>query len=313
MPKPNTDGPYLYFSYGSNLSREKLRTRGLSNGVPIEFTRTWIGHLTDWQLCFDLLGAPPVEPVMGSIRRAVGDEVYGLVYELKTRECWEKLLNSEGVTSRPEYDSYRVVEVEVECYERGRPEERVMRKVKTFTTNDRYKVWRKVESNMKPSRRYLDILITGAECEGLPREYIEQLKGIRVARRWSRSPLLWIMTMAIPMVFMMRRWNVSWLVIPVTRGGMRLYARHEKIMDSERGIREHVQLTIVRGLLFALYAVFALMTVVMCLVNKRTRATVKRVSVLLKKGAEQNKQEAKETVARQAEKIQVVKAVEKGF
>lgn len=314
MPAFDMDGPYLYFSYGSNLSREKLRTRGEAKLPPIQFTRTWIGRLTDWQLCFDLRGAPPVEPAMGSIRRKPGDEVYGLVYELKTRSCWEKLLQSEGVTTRPERDSYWVIEVEVECYERDRPEERVLRKVRTLMTNERHKVGKNIEDSVKPSRRYVNILITGAECEGLPVEYVERLRRIEVARRWKQSPLLVIMTLAIPMIFMMRRWNLWRFVIVVSRLGMWLYARHERIMlKKERGVWEGMELISVRLALFGLYLMWAGMTMVMYLVNKRTRGTIKRINVLLKEEVQDGQKAKKQQVVVARKKVvEGVATVEKG-
>lgn len=308
------DAPYLYFCYGSNLSREKLRTRGESGLPPIEFTSIWIGRLTDWQLCFDLRAAPPVEPVMGSIRRKAGDEVYGLVYELKSRSCWEKLLKSEGVTTRPERDSYWVVEVEVECYRPDRPEERVVRKVRTLTTNERYKVGKVLEDSVRPSRRYLNILITGAECEGLPVEYVERLRRIQVARRWERSPLLIVTTLAIPIIFMMRRWNLGMFVVPLSKAGMCLYARHERIMlRKRRRVWESVELVSVRLALFGMYVVWAGLTLVACLMNKRMRASVKRIHVLLK-GKEQSEQKGKqqEVVVPRRKVVEGVSAVEKG-
>ena len=63
-----------YFAYGSNLSRERLRAR-----VP-EAVAMGAARLPHWTLCFDKHGRDG--SAKASIRRAVGQEVWGAVYRM---------------------------------------------------------------------------------------------------------------------------------------------------------------------------------------------------------------------------------------
>ncbi|KAK1863822.1 hypothetical protein I4F81_006376 [Pyropia yezoensis] len=60
------DGPLVYnFSFGSNLSAARLATRSAAGAVgPVSSARAL---LPGWHLAFDLIGAPPTEPLMASV------------------------------------------------------------------------------------------------------------------------------------------------------------------------------------------------------------------------------------------------------
>lgn len=265
VPLEATQEGYLYFCYGSNLDREKFANRVDKNDTPIEYDRTWIGRLKDWRLCFDLLGAPPVEPVMAGIRPKSGHEVYGLVYRLKSKECWKKLLKSEGVTENEEWDSYWVVEVEVECFSGSVEEGKgVMKRVRTLVTNPRYRVEEEVEHWVRPSRRYLGLVVGGAEKEGLPEGYVDKVRESGGARGWDRGRA--IMVMGIPVMFMSRRW---WGGGVVARMVLTFYV--DWVKGGWGG-----------WMLMILYLVLLVPTAVMCVFSPKVRGVVARIRVLFK-------------------------------
>lgn len=276
------EGGYLYFCYGSNLSREKLRHRGGKDSPPIEYEQVWIGRLTGWQLCFDLRGAPPTEPCMGSIQQAPEDEVYGLVYRLRSEACWKKLLLSEGVTETPEKDSYHVIDVDVECYLADKPEDQNMMKVKTLMTNPRLRLLRSLQKDVRPSERYMKIMIDGATSEKLPKAYLERLKSIRVARKWQPSLLLWMMNFVIPLMFLTRRLRMRFITQPLGNLGVFLYAKHEGLVtEGKMNAAQKAQLMSLRFAMLFLYGVYAFPAMLLFLLSPRARAFKKQVSQVL--------------------------------
>lgn len=266
-------GGVLYFSYGSNMSREKLRNRGSDATPPIAFTSAQPARLADWSLSFNMRGAPPVEPAMGSIKPEPSSEVFGIAYRIEDEPSWQKLMITEGISSTPATDSYHVVDVNVECFEPDTPQVRVTRSAKTLKSNPRVTLEPSLEPYVRPSRRYVDLLIGGAESEGLPEPYIRQLKEIVVARRWTVSPLFAVMTIAIPALFIVRKMQMTFLTYPLRTYGVILYAQHERIMFCQK-LRpvQRMQLWALRCLLFLLYALYVPPVMVLVLLHPKSRA-----------------------------------------
>lgn len=278
-----SQGPgYLYFCYGSNMSREKLRNRGASDTAPINYDNVWVGRLRDWQLCFDLPGAPPSEPAMGSIQEATGDEVYGLVYRLRSEECWKKLLTSEGVTETPDCDGYHVIDVDVECYCADTPTEKTLLKVKTLRTNPKNKLSRTLQEDVRPSQRYMNILIDGAEREGLPKPYIERLRSIKVARKWPLSPLVVVMNFVIPLAFIARRMKMRSIVAPLKTLGVYLYAKHEEIVAEGKQNRvQKGRLLLLTSAMFVLYGIYVIPAILLFMFSAKARMYNRRLMALV--------------------------------
>lgn len=289
------------------MCRKKLQSRGDQSTPPIAFISAQPARLPNWSLCFDMQGAPPAEPAMGSIRQEDGDEVYGMVYHITDEASWRKLLLTEGVSTSPVTDSYQVINVNIECFSPDAPEKRVTKSAKTLMTNPNMAIAAAIEVDVRPSRRYVNLLIEGAVTEGLPKAYVERLRGITVARKWSRSPLLFLMTMAIPALFIVRKLHVRFLTFPLTRYGMVLYARHERIMrhDKLRTVQK-VQLWALRLLLFLLYGAYFVPLLILFAVSPKAR---RFYSVLVKMfNAAEDENVAEEDKARKVREAAQAKA-----
>lgn len=262
------------------MLRAKLASRGPASAPPISFTQVFAARLRGWQLCFDLYGAPPQEPAMASIQREPGDRVHGVVYRMRSPACWEKLLRSEGVTEPlGPFDSYHVVPVTVECLVEGRY---VDMQVMTLVTNPRFRLRRAVQGLVRPSRRYVDILIAGATQEGLPEDYVKRLENTAVARQWEPSVLLYIMMLSIPLVFLSRKRSTRLLTHPLSSAGMRLYAMHEGMVGHPDGwsASRGFGMMMCKIALFLLYSVYTVPSAVVAACSPMGR---RMVLVILKK------------------------------
>jgi len=264
---------YLYFCYGSNLSREKVRSRGNDSTPPIGFTDVWVGRIANFMLCFNLRGSLPAEPAMGSMEEEPGDEIYGLVYRLDSKRSWDKLLKSEGVKSEQDKRTpYNVISVHVECHRPGKENEKRTVVAKTLITNPRFQMSRSLQRRVRPSRRYMQLLIDGAKFEKLPEEYITRLQNITVARRWQPSLLTWMMSVVVPLQFASGRLRIQFLMIPIYVIGFYLFAAHENFMTvAPKSWRNQVGVAGSKLGLFFLYGCYVLPALLLLLLSKRSR------------------------------------------
>ncbi len=144
------------FAYGSNMHPERRLSRaGLR---PLEVVPA---ILRGWRLCFNIPGVPLLEPSMASITEAPGRCVHGVLLRLRAEE-FHRLERSEGGS-----DFYGRVEVEVETYDERRITARAFKAAPALETRE-----------TPPSRRYLDLLQTGARESGLDPQYCEQLDAL---------------------------------------------------------------------------------------------------------------------------------------
>ena len=144
-----------YFAYGSNM--QPATFGGRRGIVPL---RTVPARLAGWQLVFD---KPPLLPVgqgMANVVATAGAEVLGVAYAVTTDDLAHIEL-TEGVL----IDNYRWITVEVTPLDgSGPPLEAV-----TLASDRR-------DASLLPSRRYMALLIEGAEAHGLPAEYVAWLR-----------------------------------------------------------------------------------------------------------------------------------------
>lgn len=131
-----------YFAYGANMSNAVMVRRGIH---PL---RSVPAILADHRLAFNLRGMPLVEPVFANVVSARDDVVHGVAHQLTTPQ-FRRLWFQEGVGL-----AYRTATVEVQSYA-GVP---LM--ARTF-------IARCTARDGRPSRRYLQLLIDGAEQHGL--------------------------------------------------------------------------------------------------------------------------------------------------
>jgi len=126
------------------------------------------------RLAFTLPGPSPAEPAFASLDPDDTSECHGVVYSLRPLD-WLRLCASEGVPW-----AYRVVTVPVDLYN-GQPQ------VQAYSLQAN--VGRIPGFSLKPSARYLNLLLEGAREAGLRPEWIDKLESIRPAEPWRLRDL----------------------------------------------------------------------------------------------------------------------------
>jgi gamma-glutamylcyclotransferase len=162
-------GSAWYFAYGSNMQTATFRGRR-----GIAFTRALAARLGGWRLVLD---KPPLLPIGESYANIVPDphaDVLGVAYQVPS-EALDSIDLSEGVL----IGNYvrRVVEI-LPLAGGGAPCE-------AFTLiSDRR------DASLRPSTRYMALLIEGALEHGLPPAYIDFLRGINACEESSIASAL---------------------------------------------------------------------------------------------------------------------------
>lgn len=161
--------PVLYFAYGSNMDTATLGgRRGVALGA------SGVGCARGWKLALDkpsLLGTGEGVATIVADPRA---EVWGVLYEMSSHD-FEHLSLTEGVR----IDHYACVEIDVTATSPWSQEETLLRAI-SFTSNHR-------DASLRPSRRYMDLLLRGAAEHGLPAEWIEMLKAVPADEETAES------------------------------------------------------------------------------------------------------------------------------
>jgi AIG2-like family len=147
-----------YFAYGSNLESATLRGRR-----GIAFTRAVVVRAPGWRVVFD---KPPLFPIGEGFANIVADldaTALGVAFEVSADDLAHIEL-SEGVP----IDNYRRVELAVEPLVAvpDPPSEAVS------LASDRR------DETLRPSTRYMEIVIRGALEHGLPADYVEALRAV---------------------------------------------------------------------------------------------------------------------------------------
>lgn len=146
-----------YFAYGSNMQTATFRGRR-----GIEFVRAAAARAPGWRLVLD---KPPLLPIGEGFANIVPDphsDVIGVAYRVSV-DSLDTIDLSEGVL----IGNYqrRAIQVVPLADEAGA--------VEAFTLlSDRR------DPALRPSTRYMALLIEGAVEHGLPAEYVEYLRGI---------------------------------------------------------------------------------------------------------------------------------------
>lgn len=145
---------FLYFGYGSNINLSSLRAKGVE---PIVSERA---ILHGWRLRFNVQHWFRHEGGVGNVELTSNpsDFVEGMVYTCR----------DEHLTPLDAVESYGLgydrIEVEVNT-------DKGIVKAQTFVGLPDY-----IDDSCLPTRRYLNIIVTGAESAGLSQSYIEKLK-----------------------------------------------------------------------------------------------------------------------------------------
>ncbi|XP_012694161.2 gamma-glutamylcyclotransferase b [Clupea harengus] len=146
---------FLYFSYGSNLLKERLQLRNPSATVHC------IARLKDYKLAFGNhkgLASDRWHGGVATIEHSLEDEVWGVVWRMNISDL-ESLDRQEGV----KLGAYSPAEVSV--WTRGQELD-----CRTYIMNSCVYA--------PPSPQYLKVIVMGAEQNGLPKDYQEKLRSI---------------------------------------------------------------------------------------------------------------------------------------
>lgn len=155
--------PSVYFAYGSNLDPRTFLGRRRMRPE-----RAICARLEDYRLVFDL-PVGPGERGVANLRAAPGARVYGVAYWLDFADAG-RLDRSEGV-HRGFYLRRRVaLETDTGVLE-------------AFTY-----ISGQSEPGRRPSRRYLNLLLSGARHHRLPLAYIEELRALPQALDEREAP-----------------------------------------------------------------------------------------------------------------------------
>ena len=167
-----------YFAFGSNMAKEVVEGR---RGVrPMrEEPAVCFGH----RLAFTALGLPPFEPSFASLEPSEhpGDRCHGVLYTISSLD-WLRICASEGVPV-----GYQVTTVNVTPYAPHalhEPLPTVTAQVPALTL--RYVQPQSLLLNLPqlelpPSKRYLNLLRTGAKEKGIAEPWRRKLAEIRLA------------------------------------------------------------------------------------------------------------------------------------
>lgn len=136
-----------YFAYGANMNPAILARRGLA---PLDALP---GRIDDYALSFTAPGLALVEPGFATVRASPGDHVHGVFYKMTATDL--------AALDRFEHDQERF-EVTVHT-DRG--------PVQATTYRAHHH-----REGLRPSRRYLAIVVAGARLHALPDPWVEWLQ-----------------------------------------------------------------------------------------------------------------------------------------
>lgn len=144
----------LYFSYGSNMNLKQMKER-----CP-DSTKIGIGFMNDAEICFPSFYESWNGGVAG-FKQSTGKKMWGVLFEISLSDL-DNLRGFEGYVHGRESHLNAYNEVQVMIDVEGKS-------VECMT----YDVF--VTGNFRPSLRYLQTIIRGAEENNLPEDYIESL------------------------------------------------------------------------------------------------------------------------------------------
>ncbi|XP_073704114.1 gamma-glutamylcyclotransferase [Garra rufa] len=158
---------FLYFAYGSNLLKERLQLKNPSATVYC------VAKLKDYKLVFGNhkgLASQRWHGGVATIEHSQGDEVWGVVWRMNMSDL-ESLDRQENV----KMGTYSPVEVDV--YTSGQN-----LSCRTYIMNSCIYA--------PPSPQYLQVIVMGAEQNGLPEDYQDKLRSIETNKFEGPLPVM---------------------------------------------------------------------------------------------------------------------------
>ena len=157
-----------YFAYGSNMQSATLRGR---RGVA--YTRALAARVPGWRLVLD---KPPLVSVGHGFANIVPDpaaEVLGVLFELSVADL-EHVELTEGVR----IGNYDPVDVDAWPF------------AAVATVRARSLSSARRDPALRPSRRYMSLLVDGAVEHGLPAEYVDTLRAMPTVEESAEAAAL---------------------------------------------------------------------------------------------------------------------------
>ncbi|KAA0702597.1 Gamma-glutamylcyclotransferase [Triplophysa tibetana] len=164
---PGNESAFLYFAYGSNLLKERLQLKNPSASVYC------VAKLKDYKLVF---GNPRGQESqrwhggVATIEHSPGDEVWGVVWRMNISDL-ESLDRQESVkrgTYSPMEASVSTSDQDFNC--------------RSYIMNSCV--------HAPPSPQYLQVIVMGAEQNGLPEDYQEKLRSIETNKYEGSLPVM---------------------------------------------------------------------------------------------------------------------------
>lgn len=146
------DESVFYFAFGSNINSATHKWRRF------QFIDIFPAVLYDYKLTFDVRGFAFVEGSFGNVQPCRGECVHGLLMEMKKKDFLTNIKYKEG-------PHYQVIDINAEAYKDKKIYNAIT--LSEPNTNGIYAY---------PSRRYLDLIVQGAEEHKFDQEYIQYLK-----------------------------------------------------------------------------------------------------------------------------------------
>jgi len=160
----------FYFAYGSNMDSSTLRGRR-----GIEWTRAAPARLRGWRLVLDKPSLLGTGEGMATIVADAGAEVWGVVYEISDSDL-EHLELTEGVL----IGHYGRVAVELDA---PWSDNRSLLQAVTLASDER-------DAAIRPTTRYIRLLLAGAAEHGLPESWLETLRAFEAVEETAEHAAL---------------------------------------------------------------------------------------------------------------------------
>ena len=151
----------FYFAYGSNMDTATLRDRR-----GIEWSRAVPAVVRGWRLAIDKPSLLGTGDAMATIVADADSVVWGVLYDISTAD-YEHLEFTEGVL----IDHYRRTPLPVEPAAAWDGAERGVVAAVTLASDSR-------DPAIRPTLRYIGLLLAGAAEHGLPQAWIDELRTI---------------------------------------------------------------------------------------------------------------------------------------
>eukprot|EP00732_Lithocolla_globosa_P004965 Lithocolla_globosa_v1_NODE_4832_length_1354_cov_257.333077.p1 type:complete len:239 gc:universal NODE_4832_length_1354_cov_257.333077:1277-561(-) len=188
------DGLVWNLGYGANMTVKSMNKR------KIYPKQVMAGKIKDWSLVFNHPGIPFLEPAFGNVIPVEGGQVHGVLHQITRKELVFLQQTEGGGGVAP---GYQLVDVTAET-SAGTKVPCVV-----LSTN------RLTLEGLKPSQRYLNLLINGGEANQVDPHYLEYLKTIPVTTLYLPLRVLF----AIPFfVVFSQPWGICLFVLYLLGG-----------------------------------------------------------------------------------------------